>query len=92
MPERSLDTIRMSTDTALATGAALAALVEERLPLMVQTGRPVEPVRLIGPAMLARGAGTLRAIVELAPLNRDADAGVLLRVLLEHMITCSACR
>lgn len=87
MPERSLDAIRMGAGTALATGAALAALVEERLPLMVQTGQPPEPMRLIGPAMLARGAGTVQAIGKLAPLDREADAGVLLRVLLEHMIT-----
>jgi hypothetical protein len=87
MPEQSLDTIRMSRGTALAMGAALSALVEERLPLMVQAGQPPEPMRLIGPAMLARGAGTVQAIGKLAPLDREADAGVLLRVLLEHMIT-----
>jgi hypothetical protein len=87
MPEQSLDTIRISRGTAQATGAALAALVEERLPLMVQTKKPTEPMRLIGPAMLARGAGTVQAIGKLAPLNREADAGVLLRLLLEHMIT-----
>jgi hypothetical protein len=44
-------------------------------------------MRLIGPALLARGAGTVQAIAALAPLDREADAGVLLRVLLEHMIT-----
>ncbi|HST55230.1 MAG TPA: DUF5677 domain-containing protein [Solirubrobacteraceae bacterium] len=87
MPEQSLDTIRLSRGTALAMGSALSALVEERLPLMVQTGQPPEPMRLIGPAMLARGAGTVQAIGKPAPLNREADAGVLLRVLLEHMIT-----
>jgi hypothetical protein len=87
MPDQSLDKIHMSTDTALAAGAALAALVEERLPLTVKTSQPPQPMRVIGPAMLARGAGTVQAIGKLAPLNRDADAGVLLRVLLEHMIT-----
>ncbi len=87
MPEQSLDAIRMSRGSALAMGTALAALVEERLPLMVQTSEPAEPMRLIGPAMLARGAGTVQAIGKLAPLDREADAGVLLRVLLEHMIT-----
>lgn len=72
MPEQSLHTIRMSRGTALAMGTALAALVEERLPLMVQTSEPAKPMRLIGPAMLARGAGTVQAIGKLAPLDREA--------------------
>ncbi len=87
MPEQALDTVRMSRGTALAMNSALAALVQERLPLTVQTDDPAKPMRLIGPAMFARGAGTVQAIGKLAPLNREADAGVLLRVLLEHMIT-----
>jgi hypothetical protein len=63
----------------------LLALVSGRLPLKVE-GAAEEPMRLIGPALLVRGAGTLEAIGSLAALERRADAGVLLRVLLEHMI------
>jgi Family of unknown function (DUF5677) len=87
MAHEPLPAMRMSTTAALVAGGSLAALVEKQLPLMVQLGHPPEPMRLIGPAMLARGAGTVQAIGELAPLDRAADAAVLVRVLLEHVIT-----
>jgi hypothetical protein len=77
----------MSHSAALHASESLTALVEERLPMYVIGEEPPDPMRLIGPAMLARGAGTVQAITALAPLDREADAGVLLRVLLEHMIT-----
>jgi hypothetical protein len=67
MPERSLDAIRMGAGTALAMGAALAALVEERLPLMVQTGQPPDPMRLIG-------ASDARARRRHGPSDRKARA------------------
>lgn len=69
------------------TGEELVELVESRLPLLVSKEPPHDPMRLVRPALLARGAGTLRAINRLASLRRETDAGVLLRVLLEAMIT-----
>jgi hypothetical protein len=78
----------LSLAASLRASEALTGLVEERLPLQVEGGGgPPEPMRVIGPAMLARGAGTVQALAALAPLDREADAGVLLRVLLEHVIT-----
>lgn len=72
---------------AVTAGAALVALVEARLPLKVAPLGAPEPMRVYGPAMLARAAGTVQAINRLAPLRRSADIGVLVRVLLEHVIT-----
>jgi hypothetical protein len=70
---------------ALAAIGKLLALLDERLPLKVEDAHE-EPMRLIGPALLVRGACTLEAIGKLAELERRAEPGVLLRVLLEHMI------
>jgi Family of unknown function (DUF5677) len=77
----------MTHEAALRASEALTALVEDRLPLQPSVGEPPDVMGLIAPALLARGAGTVQAITALAPLDREADAGVLLRVLLEHMIT-----
>ncbi len=57
----------------------------ERLPLRVEHSDR-ELIRLVGPALLVRGACTLEAIGKLADLQRRAEPGVLLRVLLEHMV------
>jgi hypothetical protein len=75
----------LTVPRALAAICKLVELVDERLPLKVKDADE-EPMRLIGPALLVRGASTLEAIGKLAELERRADTGVLLRVLLEHMI------
>lgn len=61
------------------------ALLEDQLPYK-PVGADEDPMRLIGPALLTRSAGTVQAIARLAGLRRQADAGVLLRVLLEHVV------
>lgn len=77
--------VRLSDANAIQAGEELVALVEEKLPY-----KPVradtDPMRLIGPALLTRAAGTVQAIARLASLRREADAGVLLRVPLEHIV------
>jgi hypothetical protein len=77
--------IRLSDANAIEAGEELVALLDAQLPY-----RPVaadkDPMQLIGPALLTRAAGTVQAIARLAGLRRQADAGVLLRVLLEHVV------
>jgi hypothetical protein len=77
--------VRLSDANAIQGGEELVALVEERLPYK-PIGADKDPMRLIGPALLTRAAGTVQAIARLAALRREADAGVLLRVLLEHIV------
>lgn len=77
--------VPLTVSGALESIDKLVTLVGERLPLKVD-GADKEPMRLIGPALLVRGACTLEAIGKLAALERRAEPGILLRVLLEHMI------
>jgi hypothetical protein len=59
---------------ALAATDRLLVIVGERLPLNVERAHE-EPMRLIGPALLVRGACTLEAIGKLADLERRAEPG-----------------
>jgi hypothetical protein len=72
---------------AAAEGRALIELVRPRLPLDVVVHGPVDAWPLVGPALIARATGTLEAILALLPLDREADAGALLRSLYEHVAT-----
>lgn len=65
----------------------LIGLVRRYLPLEVRVKDLPDVWRLYGPALLARQAGTLEAMFALRPLNREADALVLLRTLYEHGVT-----
>ncbi|MGZ3357628.1 MAG: DUF5677 domain-containing protein [Isosphaeraceae bacterium] len=66
---------------------SLIALVEPHLPLHVRVVGPEDAWPLVGPGLLARQVGTLKAHYALRPLDQEADAFVLLRTLYEHAVT-----
>jgi hypothetical protein len=72
-------------DRAIRASGALVAVARQTFPLTVANA-DTEPFRLIGTAMLARGAGALESIAALAPRGYNTDSAVLLRVLTEHVI------
>lgn len=65
----------------------LVGLVTEHLPVEGFSRGPGDSWPLIGPALVARATGSLQAIMTLLPLDRDADALILLRSLYEHVTT-----
>jgi len=75
-----------ATARAEARARALVRLVREHLPLSVRPGAGRGSWAVAGPALVARMAGTVEAMVTLRPLNREADALCLLRVLFEHAV------
>src|SRR5262245_2860974 len=64
----------------------LAALVESRLPSEHTATDDHNAWPLIAEALLSRMTTTLRHIMQLAPLQRGVDAGILLRSLFEHLV------
>ncbi len=79
--------IRIEDGNAAAEGRALIEVVRPHLPLDVVVQGPVDAWPLVGPALIARATGTQEAILALLPLDREADADVLLRSLYEHVTT-----
>jgi Family of unknown function (DUF5677) len=66
---------------------ALIELATPHLPESVRVGGPVDAWALTGPALIARQIGSLDALAALRPLDRQADAIVVLRSLYEHAVT-----
>jgi Family of unknown function (DUF5677) len=77
---------RSRSHAAVNAGAALVDLVDRRLPLVVEGASWQDSWPTVGPALLARCAGTVEAIGALEPLGRAADVCVLLRSLADHVI------
>ena len=65
----------------------LIELLSPQLPLEVTVEGPADAWALVGPCLLARQIGALEAIFALRPLDREADALILLRSLYEHAVT-----
>ena len=82
-----LPTARESDVIAELRGRALVDLVRPCLPVDIEVDRPANAWPLVGPGLIARQAGTLEAILTLIPLDREADATVLVRSLYEHAVT-----
>lgn len=74
---------REREDRRSEQGTLLLQLVEQFLPYEFQNGTR-DPWYLIGPAMIARQAGTLESVLALRHMNRTADAEVLVRCMYEH--------
>lgn len=65
----------------------LIGLVHAHLPSEVRVAGAADAWQLVGPGLLARQVGSLEALLALRPLDRQADAFVLLRTLYEHAVT-----
>jgi hypothetical protein len=78
----------MTTDPLARRAAALAQLVEARLPLEGISGGPAIAWPLVGPSLLALATATLKSIFVLRP-HDDAhnDSSRLLRSLYDHVVT-----
>jgi hypothetical protein len=68
-------------------GRDLIELLSPQLPLEVRVEGPADAWALVGPCLLARQIGALEAIFALRPLDREADAIIVLRSLYEHAVT-----
>jgi hypothetical protein len=80
-------TYRERDEISERRGRQLIGLVRPSLPLDVRVQGPVDAWQLVGPGLLARQVGALEALFALRPLDRQADAFVLLRSLYEHAVT-----
>lgn len=84
-----LDDVSSSGGNGVAAqrAAALALLVEARLPIEVATTGPCDAWALVGPALFAHATRTMRSIFVLEPRGAHNDAGRLLRSLYDHVVT-----
>lgn len=73
-------------DTHQQRAAALRALVEERLPLEQDVEEEGGTWWVTSHGLLSRMITTLRHVMQLAPLGRGVDAGILVRSLYEHVV------
>lgn len=78
---------REREEIAERRGRNLIELLSPHLPLEVRVEGPADAWQLVGPGLLARQVGSLEALLALRPLDRQADAFVLLRTLYEHAVT-----
>ena len=72
---------------AAGRAQGLVALVRDHLPIEGPDLPPQAGWPLVGPALIARQAGTLEAILRLAPLRRSTDPLILARSLYDHAVT-----
>lgn len=79
---------REREEIAERRGRDLIELLSPHLPLEVsRVEGPADALALVGPCLLARQVGALEAVFALRPLDREADALILLRSLYEHAVT-----
>ncbi len=78
---------REREEIAERRGRDLIELLDPHLPLEVRVEGPADAWALVGPCLLARQVGALEAMFALRPLDREADALILLRSLYEHAVT-----
>jgi hypothetical protein len=74
-------------DAAERRARALVDLVRPRLPVEVRVGGAADAWPLVGPGLIARQVGAVEAIFAIRPLEREADAIVMLRSLYDHSVT-----
>jgi uncharacterized protein DUF5677 len=74
-------------DLAEERSRKLIDLVRPHLPIEVSVQGPADAWKLVGPGLIARQVGSLEALMALRPLDRQADAFVVLRTLYEHSVT-----
>jgi hypothetical protein len=78
---------RVREDLAEGRSRELIDLVRPHLPIEVAVHGSADAWQLVGPGLIARQVGSLEALMALRPMDRQADAFVLLRTLYEHAVT-----